>query len=91
MYDYKTATQLVVGTQGITLAGSTFIHKAVMFNKCSSGNTYTVFPLGGDLFNNGITFWQPNGSTTVASPPIILPFRVGRIVPAAAGPVTLLN
>jgi len=91
MYDYKTATQLVVGIQGLTLNGTTFIHKAVMFNRCSSGNTYTAFPLGGDLLNNGITFWIPSGSASVGANPVILPFRVGRIVPGATGPVTLLN
>jgi hypothetical protein len=91
MYDYQKATQLVVGIQGVTLAGSTFIHKAVVFNKCSSGNTYTAFPLGENLFNNGITFWIPSGSASVAANPVILPFRVGRIVPGATGPVTLLN
>jgi len=91
MYDYKTAKQVSVGIQGVTLNGTTFVHKAVMFNRCSSGNTYTAFPAGGDLFNNGITFWIPSGSASVAADPVILPFRVGRIVPGATGPISLLN
>lgn len=91
MYDYKTATQMVVGPGGITLAGSTFMHKAVMFSRGVTGNTYTAFPLGGDLFNNGITFWISTGSSAVSVPPVILPFRIGRIVAGLTGPVTLLN